>query len=92
MGEAQGFRVMRNKHGWFAVPPGRIDLEASPVGHGDTAEAAIRDLLTDPRFHALAKLHAWKNVHSSDFIIDSAPAHADLAERARMKQRISGGQ
>jgi hypothetical protein len=92
MGKAQSFRVMRNRHGWFAVPPGRIDLEASPVGHGDTPETAIRDLLTDPRFHALAQLHGWKNVRSSDFIVDSALGHAGLAERARMKQRTSGGQ
>jgi hypothetical protein len=91
MGDEQRFRVMRNEHGWFAVPPGSIDLEATPIGHGDSPEAAIRSLLSEPRFAALAKLHGWHYVGRSDFTVDPGD-DAGLAERARMKQHTSGGQ
>ena len=66
--------------GWGAAPPGFRDLVLDTAGFGETAWAAIDDLLGQPEFQEGVILGRWPMPAASDFIEVPEPDGAKMAE------------
>ena len=66
--------------GWGAAPPGFRDLVLDTAGFGETAWAAIDDLLGQPEFQEGVILGRWPMPVASDFIEVPEPDGAKMAE------------
>ena len=66
--------------GWGAAPPGFRDLVLDTAGFGETAWAAIDDLLRQPEFQEGVILGKWPMPVASDFIEVPEPDGAKMAE------------
>jgi hypothetical protein len=75
------FLVFRDEAGaWGAAPPGFRDIALDPTGWGDTAWAAIDDLLRHPEFQDGVKASKWPMPAASDFVEVQEPVGARTAK------------